>query len=154
MEDLLLGVLVVVRTSNMKISRRRLADYVKKLQQKACRTCSRIFFLIQPIKLPFRELNKGRRQRYRRRQKTIGNLSNHDDGNKNVANLHIWQWKTVLLHALHVQFSSLDIWQTFSIFPRREMIYFAVVRRTWACDDKCSILSPYLWSTGSNLIPG
>ena len=30
MEDLLLGVRVAVRTSNMKISRRCLADYVKK----------------------------------------------------------------------------------------------------------------------------
>ena len=47
------------------------------------------FFLTQPIKLPFRELNKGRRQRYRRRQKTTGNLSNHDNGNKNVTNFHI-----------------------------------------------------------------
>ena len=36
--------------SNMKISRRCLADYVKHLHQKACRTCSTIFFLIQPIK--------------------------------------------------------------------------------------------------------
>ena len=33
----------------------------------------------------------------------IGSLSNHDDdGNKNPTNLHIWQWKTVFLHALHV----------------------------------------------------
>ena len=29
----------------MKISRRRLADYVKTLPQKACRTCSKIIFL-------------------------------------------------------------------------------------------------------------
>ena len=36
---------VVVRTSNMKVSRHRLADYVKTLQQKACRTCSTIIFL-------------------------------------------------------------------------------------------------------------
>ena len=38
MKDLLLGARVVVRTSNVKISRRRLTDYVKKLHQKACRT--------------------------------------------------------------------------------------------------------------------
>ena len=36
---------VVVKTSNMKISRRRLADYVKTLYQKACRACSTIIFL-------------------------------------------------------------------------------------------------------------
>ena len=36
---------VVLRTSNMKISRRRLADCVKTLHQKACRTCSTIIFL-------------------------------------------------------------------------------------------------------------
>ena len=35
---------VVVRTSNMKISRRRLPDYVKTLHQRACRTCSTINF--------------------------------------------------------------------------------------------------------------
>ena len=32
------------RTSNMEISRRHLADCVKNLQQKACRTCSTIIF--------------------------------------------------------------------------------------------------------------
>ena len=37
-KDLLLRARVVVRTSNMKISGRRLAVYVKKLHQKACRT--------------------------------------------------------------------------------------------------------------------
>ena len=35
---------VVIRTSNIKISRRGLADYVKKLHQKACRTYSTIIF--------------------------------------------------------------------------------------------------------------
>ena len=41
---------LVIRTSNLKISRRRLADYVKKLHQEACRTCSTIiFFFIPPI---------------------------------------------------------------------------------------------------------
>ena len=36
-----------------------------------------------------------------------GSFSNHDDdGNKSPTNLHIWQWKTVFLHALHVHFSS------------------------------------------------
>ena len=34
-----------LRTSTMKISLRRLADYVKTLHQKACRTCSTIIFL-------------------------------------------------------------------------------------------------------------
>ena len=42
MKGLLLLALVVVRTSKMKISRPRLADYIKKLDQKACRTCSTI----------------------------------------------------------------------------------------------------------------
>ena len=45
MKDLLLQARVVVRTSNMKILRRRLADYVKTLHQKACCTCSTIIFL-------------------------------------------------------------------------------------------------------------
>ena len=73
--------------------------------------------------------------------------SNHDDeGNTNPTNLHIWQWKTVFLHALHVHFSSFDILKTFSFFLRRERICFAVVWTTWANDDKCSILScPKRW---------
>ena len=50
MKDLVLRAHVVVRTYNRKISRRHLADCVKILPQKACRTCSTIIFLIQPIK--------------------------------------------------------------------------------------------------------
>ena len=84
-----------------------------------------------------------------------GSLSNHDDdGNKNPTNLHIWQWKTVFLHALHVHFSCFDILMTFSFFLRREMTCFAVVWTTLAYDDKCSNLSSYVPSAGSNLIPG
>ena len=44
--------------------------------------------------------------------------------------------------------------QTFSFFLRREMTCFAAVWTTLAYDDKWSILSAYLWSAGSNLIPG
>ena len=88
---------------------------------------------------------------------TIESLSNHDDdGNKNPTNLHIWQRKTLFLHALHVHFSSFDILKTFnfSFFLRREMTCFPVVWTTWAYDDKCLILSSYVPSAGSNLIPG
>ena len=76
---------------------------------------------------------------------TKGSLSNHDDdGNKTPTNLHIWEWKTVFLHALHVHFSSFDILKTFSFFLRREITCFAVVWTTWAYDDKCSILFSYV----------
>ena len=76
----------------------------------------------------------------------LGSLRNHDNnGNKNVTNLHIWHWKTIDLHALHVHFSFLDILQTFSFFLRRGFTCFAVVRTTWAHDNKFSILS-YLWA--------
>ena len=44
MKDLLLQARIVVRTSNMKISRRHLVDYVKKLRQRVCRKCSKIIF--------------------------------------------------------------------------------------------------------------
>ena len=38
----------------------------------------------------------------------LRSLNNHDDdGIKNVTNFHIWQSRTVVLHALHVQFSFL-----------------------------------------------
>ena len=49
-EDLPLQASVVVRTSKMKISRRRLTEYVRRLRQRACRACSTIIFLVQPIK--------------------------------------------------------------------------------------------------------
>ena len=44
MSNLLLWAFVVVRTSQMKISRRHSADCAKKSHQKACRTCSTIIF--------------------------------------------------------------------------------------------------------------
>ena len=44
MKDLLLRVRVIVRISNMKISCCHLAEYVEKLYQKACHTCSTITF--------------------------------------------------------------------------------------------------------------
>ena len=44
MKDLLLCVLVVVKTLNLEISRCHLADYVKELSENACRTCSTIIF--------------------------------------------------------------------------------------------------------------
>ena len=50
MKDLLLRARVVVRTSNMKRSRRRLADYVKTLHKKRAARAARLFFFIQPIK--------------------------------------------------------------------------------------------------------
>ena len=54
--------------------------------------------------------------------KILGSLSNHDDdGNKNPTNLHIWQWKTVFLHALLVHFSSFAILETFSFFLRPDV---------------------------------
>ena len=44
LKDLVLRAHVVLRTSKMEVSRLRLADYVKNLHQKACRTCSTIIF--------------------------------------------------------------------------------------------------------------
>ena len=73
---------------------------------------------------------------------------------QNPTNLHVWQWKTVFLHTLHVHFSSFDILKTFLLFPRREITCFTVVWTTWAYDDKFSILSSYVPRAGSNLIPG
>ena len=42
----------------------------------------------------------------------LGSLRNHN----NPTNLHIWQWKTVFLSALHVHFSSFDILKTLKLF--------------------------------------
>ena len=51
MKDLLLRARVVVRTSNMKISSRRLVDYVKTLHHKRAARAARLFFFIhEPIK--------------------------------------------------------------------------------------------------------
>ena len=75
-----------------------------------------------------------------------------NDGNKNVTNLHIWQWKTIVLHALHVLFFSFGHSADVLVLSVTWMTCFAVVWTTWAYEDKCSILS-YLWSAGSNSIP-
>ena len=50
MKDFRLWDSVIIRTSNMKISCRHLADCVKKLHQKRAARAARLFFLIQPIK--------------------------------------------------------------------------------------------------------
>ena len=71
-------------------------------------------------------------------------LKHNDDGNKSVTKMHIWQCKTMFLHALHVHFSFFYILQTFSFFPRREMTCFAVGWTTWAYNDKYSILYSYV----------
>ena len=88
---------------------------------------------------------------------TLGSLSNHeddDDDDKTVTNLRIWQWKIIVLDALHEQFSFLYISLPFSSFPQREMTCFAVEWATWAYDDKFSIFSCYLQTADTNLIPG
>ena len=55
-------------------------------------------------------------------------------------NLHIWQWKIVFLHALHVHFSSFDILKTSSFFLWRDMTFYC------SCADKCSNLAcPKRW---------
>ena len=61
--------------------------------------------------------------------------------------------KKVVLLALHVHFSNLDIFKTFSFFLRREMTCFPVVWTTWAYayDDNIQFLSSYLWCAGTNL---
>jgi len=51
MKDLLLRARVVNRTSCLKISRCHLADYVKKVHQKACRTIMFLYLTDQVIDL-------------------------------------------------------------------------------------------------------
>ena len=65
---------------------------------------------------------------------TLGSLSNHDDDdNKNPPNLHIWQWKTVFLHALHVHF--------FIFWHFRDVLVLSTTRNDqfWSCVDDVSI---------------
>ena len=47
------GARVVVRTANMRISRRHLADYVKKLHKKRATRAARSFFFINQLNLSF-----------------------------------------------------------------------------------------------------
>ena len=71
----------------------------------------------------------------------IGSLINQTDNRNKVTNLHIWQWKAVVLHALHVQCSFLYVFQKFLFFPQSKMNCFAVVWTTLADDDKLWNLS-------------
>ena len=83
----------------------------------------------------------------------LGSLSKHDDDSyTNSTNLHIWQWKTVFLHALHVHFSSFDILKTFSFFLWREMTFLQLCgRREHIMTNVQFCLVP---SAGFNLNPG
>ena len=64
------------------------------------------------------------------RDLSLGSLRNHDnDSNKNITNLHIWQWKAIDLYALHVHFwtfhrcsrSFYDVkWPVLQLWGRRE----------------------------------
>ena len=101
----------------------------------------------------------------RRKFERLENLSNHDDdGNENIP-MSIFDDEKQQFRALCTYFfpfldisqtivSSTNYAQTFSFFPRRNMTCFAVVWTTWECDDRRSILSSYLWSASSNIIPG
>ena len=63
----------------------------------------------------------------------VGCLRNHDDeGNKDVTNLHIWLSKTIVLHALHVQFS-------FLTFRRRSRSFCDVKWPVLQCVDDVTI---------------
>ena len=53
-------------------------------------------------------------------RRSLRSLSNHgDDVNENFRNLHIWRWKTKVLHALHVHSS-------FLTFRRRSRSFYDV----------------------------
>ena len=76
----------------------------------------------------------------------LGSSSNHDDGNKKPTNLHICEWKTVFLHALHVHFSTFDILKMFSFFLWHEKTLFcscvgnvSIWWQMFNFVDKCSI---------------
>ena len=141
------------------------------LRPRICKSEGRSYFQSYHIFLPFLRKKKGngKKRKTKRIEKgsiseVISSLGDSSDTRElkqprqrrqqKPTNLHIWQWKTVSLHALHLHFSSFDILKTFSFFLRREMTCFAVVWTTWAYDDKCSILSSYFPSAGSNFIPG
>ena len=83
MKDLLMTAHVFFRTSNVNISRRHLADYVKIFHQKACLKCSTIafhystnqIFELWPIQVAVAVAVLV----------SLGNFSNNDrDGKKNV----------------------------------------------------------------------
>ena len=119
MKDLLHRARVVVRISNMKISRRRLADSTKKRAARA----ARLFFFIQPIKslicavdvAVVKSLRKLKQPRRRRQQKP-----------------HKFAYLT-MKNGIFARFARaffFYILTTFSLFLRREMTFFAVVWTT------------------------
>ena len=95
------------------------------------------FRLLQPSRTKNRELTQPRRRRQQERHKFAYLTMKNNSFARFTRAVFIF-----------------DISHTFSFFLRREMTCFAVVWTTWGYDDKCSILSSYLWSAGSNLIPG
>ena len=80
----------------------------------------------------------------------LGSSSNHDEdgGNKNHTNLHIWQWKTVFLHALHGIFHLFTFFEDVLVLSMtwNDLFCSCVDNVTWAYDSKCWILScPKRW---------
>ena len=74
-------------------------------------------------------------------------LRHQDDGDKNVTNLHIWQWNSSFACFARVIFIFTYISLLFSFFRRREVIYLTVVWMAWADRQIFNIflLSPNRW---------
>ena len=125
-KDLLLRARVVVNTSNVKISRCRLADYVKTLHQKACRTCSTIIFLH-----PTNQIIDLWRCRWRCRRQIFNSLL---IGRATAAKLQKWKMKNA--RAKRANSFSMVIVQISDVFvpPVIVMVAFSVAnkgRKMW-----------------------
>ena len=94
------------------------------------------------------------RRRYKFSQLTpFGSRNHDDDGNKNLTNLQIWQWKTIVLHALHVQFSFLTFRRrSHSFYDAKRPVLQLCGRRDHMMTNVQFCLLIY-WSAGCNLIP-
>ena len=135
MKDLLLRALVVVRTSNMKISRRRLADYDKTLHQEACRTWSTIIFLHSTNQIIDNQIIDLWRCCWRCRRQILNSLlfcrGRHRLVHKSVPHVQ---------HDYFSSFNQSNHWfMALSLTLPSSNLKLPIVWTTWAYDDKCSI---------------
>ena len=135
-KDLLLQARIVVRTSNVKISRRRLADYIKALHQKACHTCSTNFFLHSINQIIYLWCCRGRCRRQ------ISNSLMSQCANNNELALQHGGFCTMWSLAVKGLLENLLGWSLFAFIYNRSTIWISYISHN----------NEYLWNLRSSYI--
>ena len=126
----------------MKISRRRLADYVKTLHQKACRTCNTIIFLHST-----NQIIDLWRCRWRCRRQILSSLIDHR-----------WRQNVVRTKKWHTRRSRVCHWCSYHIltssviyYARQHGIYLFYIIKKLRYRKKCPFISNFATLTDTKI---